>query len=238
MPPGALNSPLNRQGVYNTPVGSAIFQATTDPRTRLAMLMGAMLEGGSLVGGWRPGDNGTSFGPFQMHIGGALTAEGGNRTLAENPKWATDHMVDRYQSGVFRVPAGMWQTDPSHAAALAAFYAEHPKNMYDSQRISGAWSLLNSKNVGGGLGNIPGNLAGAVGKGIGAIGRSPIINPIGAAMDAITSGFGVGSIKEWAIRGGLIIFGGLIIIIGLFIMFQKQVEEGVGTVAGAAVKSP
>jgi len=205
------------------------------------MLMGAMLEGGSLVGGWNVGDHGTSFGPFQMHIGGALTAEGGNRQLAENPVWATQHMVDRYQSGVFRVPAGMWSSNPTHAAALAAFYAERPTNMYDPKRVANAFSLLNSKNVGGGLGNIPGNIGGAIGNGLQAIGKtgtSLAQAPIKLTFGAIADAFGVGDIKQVAIRGGLIVFGGLIILVGLVILFQKQIEEAVGTTAGAAAKAP
>lgn len=45
-----------------------------------AMLAGAMGEGG-LSSTWRPGDHGTSFGPWQLHKGGEL-----NRYLAEGNK--------------------------------------------------------------------------------------------------------------------------------------------------------
>src|SRR3954453_24081822 len=82
----------------------------SDARTRLAMLVGSSLEGG-----WGPtfnaGDHNTSFGPFQMHWGGALGATPTNaadaarsRANAQDPAWAVAHMKGAYSSAVARIP--------------------------------------------------------------------------------------------------------------------------------------
>src|SRR6266567_3344693 len=54
--------------IKDTAVGAAVYAATPNQNTRIAMILGALLEGGSLNGPWAVGDNGTSFGPWQIHL--------------------------------------------------------------------------------------------------------------------------------------------------------------------------
>jgi hypothetical protein len=111
------------------PVVTAVENATADADTRLAMLMGSYLEGG-----WGPtygvGDNGTSFGPFQMHEGGALGSLPGslNQQIAEaeNPSTAVAAMLSRYQAAVASVGAALFQSNPAQAGEEAAAIAEAP----------------------------------------------------------------------------------------------------------------
>jgi cell wall-associated NlpC family hydrolase len=119
------------------PVVAAIDRLVSNGRVRLAMLVGSGLESG-----WDPhqvGDNGTSFGPYQMHIGGALTAAGGTPQQAQDPAWATRAMLGAYTAAVARVPDRLWNSDPKNAAALAAYYAERPARMYEQGRIDSVW---------------------------------------------------------------------------------------------------
>ena len=110
------------------PVVDAILSGTSNLEVREAMLVGSYLESG-----WSStavGDNGTSFGPFQMHIGGALTAAGGTPAQAENPTWAVAHMLAAYQQGVNSVSATLWASNPELAAEEAAVAAERPQVSY------------------------------------------------------------------------------------------------------------
>ena len=93
------------------------------------MLLGAAMEGGSIEGPWPVGDNGTSFGPFQIH--NALP-----RNQAENPATAVSYMLQRYRDGVAAETG--WNTNPVAAAANAARRAELPAEMYSNSQIQGA----------------------------------------------------------------------------------------------------
>ena len=110
------------------PVVDAILSGTSNTEVREAMLIGSYLESG-----WNQnavGDQGTSFGPFQMHIGGALTAAGGTAADAENPSWAVANMLGAYEAGVNSIPQSTWQSDPETAAEEAAVAAERPAQTY------------------------------------------------------------------------------------------------------------
>lgn len=110
------------------PVVDAILAGTSNLEVREAMLVGSYLESG-----WSStavGDGGTSFGPFQMHIGGALTAAGGTPAQAENPTWAVQHMLGAYEQGVNSVPSSLWSSNPELAAEEAAVAAERPRVSY------------------------------------------------------------------------------------------------------------
>lgn len=115
-------------------VVDAIRSGASNNRVMLAMLMGSWLESG-----WRAsavGDNGSSFGPFQIHLPahpGVSSAE------AQNPVFAVKYMLKSYEAGVNRVDAAEWNANPAQAAAKAAFYAERPAQMYPATRISAAW---------------------------------------------------------------------------------------------------
>lgn len=126
-------------GPESTPVGRQIYARTGDPRVRLSMLVGALLEGGTLVGPFPPGDHGTSFGPFQIHL---PAHPGVSRAEAENPAFAVAYMLPAYVHGVARVYPGAWAADPGNAAATAAFYAERPAHMYPASRVDSAMNTL------------------------------------------------------------------------------------------------
>lgn len=128
-------------GPETTQVGRQVYARTGDPRVRTSMLMGALLEGGALNGPWRPGDNGTSFGPFQIHL---PAHPGVSRAQAENPAFAVAYMLPAYAGGVARSDPYSWNIDVPGAAATAAFYAERPARMYPRQRVDDAWNTLRS----------------------------------------------------------------------------------------------
>ncbi len=131
-------------GVVNSappPVPPAILAATTDQRVQLAMLMGSHMEGG-----WGPnygiGDNGTSFGPYQMHVGGALGDLPGTLqqqiTEATNPTDAVAGMLSNYQGAVNQIPQSEWQSNPEQAGEQAAVLAERPAEPYYQSQGQGS----------------------------------------------------------------------------------------------------
>ncbi|MER5542477.1 hypothetical protein ABT072_08460 [Streptomyces sp. NPDC002589] len=116
----------------------AILDATSDPRVRESMLLGSRLESS-----WNPssvGDQGTSFGPFQIHLPAhpGVTAD-----QAQNPAWATRYMLSAYQRGAAAQPDSLWRTNPEQAAEQAAVAAEAPAQSYyaaeGAQSVNAAW---------------------------------------------------------------------------------------------------
>lgn len=111
-----------------TTVLEAITSQVSDARTRLAMALGALLEGGTLgASGFGVGDNGNSHGPFQIN---APYHPDISVSAAENPSKAVAYMLPRYQSAVGKVPAALWQSNPEQAAEQTAFIAENPAQTY------------------------------------------------------------------------------------------------------------
>lgn len=196
-------------------VPQAIMGVTSDPRIREAMLVGSYLETT-----WDPssvGDHGTSFGPFQMHIGGELTAQGGTPSEAQDPVWAAQHMLSAYTRGVAKVPASLWTSNPEQAAEQAAVFAEVPaQDYYTTQgqsRVDEAWAAT-QKALGGSTGN----------SGSGLLSGLPVPGILGSTdiLSSLLSLFGLGSIKDLAERAGLIIFGAILILVGLVVATKKE----------------
>lgn len=126
-----------------TALEQAIDTSTTDWRMRLALRIGALLEGGSLGGPWSSGDNGVSHGPYQINS----TVHAVSKAQANDPVYAVNYMRASYQAGVNRVTQerpGLWQSDPAQAAALAAYYAERPAAMYPAARVAAAFNAVKS----------------------------------------------------------------------------------------------
>lgn len=124
-----------------TALEAAIDTQALDWRMRLAMRIGALLEGGSLGGPWPSGDQGVSHGPFQINS----TVHNVSRAQANDPTFAVSYMLASYQAGVNRVTSerpGLWQSDPAAAAALAAYYAERPAAMYPAARVAAAFNAI------------------------------------------------------------------------------------------------
>lgn len=132
-------------------VKTAVAAVTNDGRVTTAMLLGALLEGGSISGPWAPGDQGTSFGPWQIHL---PAHPGVSESDAENPLMAAMIMAPEYSAAVAQIPATAWQSDPMDAAAEAVYLAERPAQMYPPARVLAAWTALQ----GGGTraGGVPG----------------------------------------------------------------------------------
>lgn len=122
-----------------TAVGDAISRVTSDSRIATAMLLGALLEGGSLDGPWPPGDQGTSFGPWQIHLPAHPTV---SQRAAEDPLSAALVMLPEYAAAVAQVPTSAWATSPMDAAARAVYLAERPAQMYPAARVAAAWAKL------------------------------------------------------------------------------------------------
>lgn len=123
----------------STALEAAIDSATADPHLRVALRLGALLEGGSYAGPWSVGDQGTSYGPYQIH----LTAHPDiTAAQANDPTQAVLYMLPEYEAALLRVPASAWEQDPSIAAAQVVYYAERPAAMYPAARIRAAWAQL------------------------------------------------------------------------------------------------
>ncbi|MFE3653348.1 hypothetical protein ACFXO2_37140 [Streptomyces sp. NPDC059152] len=119
-------------------VVQAILDATKDPHVRESMLLGSRLESS-----WNPGavgDNGTSFGPFQIHL---PAHPGVTAAQAQNPAWATRYMLSAYQRGAAAQPESLWQSNPERAAEQAAVAAEAPAQPYyasgGAESVHAAW---------------------------------------------------------------------------------------------------
>jgi hypothetical protein len=110
-----------------------------------------MLMGSSLESNWNAGavgDNGHSFGPFQIYL---VAHPNVTAAQAADPTWAAKFMLPAYQAGVAKVQPGLWSSDPALAAAQAAFNAEHPAKMYSGyeQKWSQVQAALNGADISG-----------------------------------------------------------------------------------------
>lgn len=125
-------------GAGETALEQAIDDASADPRVRQAMRMAVLLEGGNFEGGWGVGDTDLegSYGPYQINY--QVHKSRISKEQALDPVAATRYMLPEFQAAVERVPAALWRDDPSQAAALAAYYAERPAQMYASPRVQWA----------------------------------------------------------------------------------------------------
>lgn len=140
---------------YASQLISIINSTAPNSRVRLAMIMGSGLESS-----WSPatGDSGSSFGPFQIHL---PAHPGVSAAEAKDAAFAVKYMLPSYEAGVAKVPESLWQSDSKNAAALAAFYAERPANMYPQSRIDSTWTKMQSSAYGtGDVGSVPPPLGG------------------------------------------------------------------------------
>lgn len=220
------SAPKNTSGNTGNSVVDAILATTSNLEVREAMLLGSHLESG-----WNPtavGDQGTSFGPFQMHIGGALTAQGGTAADAENPTWAAQHMLGYYEQGVNSVPASLWASNPELAAEEAAVKAEGPATTYyisqGKTAVDSAWTA--TKNALNGIvssSGSPGNTGAA-----GSAGGTTTTAATGGFWQGFWSGLLGSSVganfspQDALERLGLIVLGGLLILLGIYMLAGRQ----------------
>ena len=157
-PDGTAGSGLGKPGPALSELEKAIDRhAAGDTEVALSMRIGALLESGSLDGGWGVGDSGQSYGPFQIHQKGNNYAISVEDSL--NPDKATAFMVGRYRAARDQVKTrygqDIFQQDPQKAARLTAGYAEktamwgqNPDNPYPIDRAGWAWSQLQKRGWG------------------------------------------------------------------------------------------
>lgn len=202
------------RGIMST-LTDAISTATSDARVRLAMLTGAALEGGSLAGPWQPGDQGTSFGPFQIHL---PAHPGVTAAQASDPNFAVKYMLPAYQQAVAQVGAKLWASDPQQAAAQAAYIAERPAQMYDPSRVTTAFAQAISAQTQPSTG-VTNTSTTASTNALPDItiplpwgGTTSIPNPLNALAGGLARAF-------------FLIVGILIIVIGLWLMVQGSKEQ-------------
>jgi hypothetical protein len=228
------------------PVPAAIMQHTKNLRTREAMMVGSHMEGG-----WYPpfpvGDQGTSFGPYQMHEGGALTAAGLSPSQAEDPNTATKAMLGAYTGAVNQISEQLWSSNPEKAAEESAFLAEKPAvDYYSSQgasAVNSAWTdtqdVLSGRKSSGGMPTgpaTPATLTSTSPDSAGSWWQAILEGPQGiiqyAAQKAAGSVTGQGNTVSMLTRiynilsdpvdvlerGALIVFGATVIIVGLVVL--------------------
>jgi len=227
-------------------VPKAVLSQTKNQRLRESMLLGSALEGG-----WSSpfpvGDQGTSFGPYQMHEGGALTEFGLSPSQAENAKIATKYMLPVYAQAVNQISDKEWQNNPQQAAEQSAVIAESPAQDYyttfGSGTVNAKWSDVNRvlqgrKSTGGmpsqqaTLTSTSGNSGGVTGNIASGLNIFHALwdflsgNPVAAAGDALA----VGGIKDIFERIGLVLFGAMLILVGI-VIFALPAAKSVGKTA-------
>ncbi len=227
-----------------TTVLEEVRAATNDPREQLALLMGALLEGGSLGSGPFPtGDSGTSFGPYQFHFldqyGNWIpTKMGLTPSQSQDPAQAVQAFLPAYSAAVKRVPDALWNSSPATAAATAAYYAEQPAYMYPLDRVQSAWDTLTgaatSAPVSGGTTLVkypweylrPG---GGLADTLGGAGKAVL-----APLDAVTSAVDKLTNPSTWWRVLFVLAGAGLIVIGLIILNGKEVLAMAETAGKAA----
>jgi hypothetical protein len=238
---GAGSSSAVAPGSQN-PVVAAILSSGQNVDTQLAMLVGSKMESG-----WSTdevGDGGTSFGPFQMHQGGALTSAGYSPADAENPTLAVKAMEGSYANAAASIPASLWQSNPAQAAEQAAVAAERPAKPYDDTAgvaaVNAAYAesvaALNGAIVAGTDTSQDGGVFGSSSSGSGSASDAGLISTVGGdAASGLLSALGISGLSGLvadAERLGLVLFGGLLIIVGLIITFHDS--PAVASVKGTA----
>lgn len=217
-------------------VPTAVFSQTKNLRTRESMLLGAGLEGG-WTSPFPVGDHGTSFGPYQLHQGGALTALGLSPAQAENAKTATKAMMPAYQNAVNQISDHLWSSDPESAAEQAAVIAERPAQDYFSTqgraKVGSVWK--NTQNVLAGktsTGGMPPN-AHTTSAGDGTSTAS-ILGNIWSFIDGLLTGNPTQALSPFAPileRIGLIVFGAMLIIVGIIVLALPSTKKAAGEAA-------
>lgn len=230
----------------NDLVQTIINATQSNPALTQAMLLGSWMESG-----WNltsVGDNGTSFGPFQIHL---PAHPGVTKQQAEDPAFAVSYMLPAYQKALTA------NSDPMMAAALTAFHAERPKNMYNlTTQIIPGWKavtgVMAADSPGAGVGG-PVNSSASSSSGIFGDLLGPI-SSLATSMQGITEFFlnwtslfplfskfitKIFLPSTWA-RIMAFSVGVFLIFVGLFLFFTKprtaiNTVEGVGRTVASMV---
>lgn len=207
-------------------VADAINSITTDPKVRAAMYMGSALE--SSQNPSAVGDNGTSYGAFQIHL---PAHPGVTATEAQDPTFSARYMLSAYQAGVGKVQPSLWSSDPALAAATAAYYAERPAEMYSGYATK--WSSIVQPELNG-----------------------QDVTAGGATAQTVSDPFGIDSLVtevevltqttlNYVIFGIQVIGGTLLLTVGLYLIFKQtsltarmaETQQAIKTVASAPIRA-
>jgi hypothetical protein len=182
-------------------------------------------EGGFSRGA--PGDQGTSFGPFQLHRGGALPARVGDpQTWAWTPA-GLDYALDR----IAKVARGLQGTQAVSAIVTRFERPANPSTQVARSSETYARLLEEASKRRSGLNpfGLPGAVGGAVGDAAGAV--SGAVTGVGDAASALGSFFSfVASFRFVELVGGAAVAG-----VGLVLLGRQFGVDPVGAGAKVAV---
>lgn len=231
----------------SNPVADAIFKATNDVRVRQAMLLGSNLE--SSFNLTAAGDQGTSFGPFQIHL---PAHPGVTKAQAEDATFAVGYMLPAYAAAA-TAQGQLWGTNGELAAEQTAVAAERPaRNYFASQgqkTVDAKWAQVQQIMTGNfptDTGSTSTQLGGAIGDNpLTAIGNSisgiaTTLSNVGDALDTVLT-FVTTKLflpKTWA-RVLAFDAGVTLILIGLWLFFSQpgaaaRAASSAGTAASTA----
>jgi cell wall-associated NlpC family hydrolase len=115
-----------------------------DPQLAQALKLAVQLESGGRADA--VGDQGQSYGFYQIY----QPAHGRNITpeQSRDPRQATRYRLAEFRQAKDRVTRerpGLWESDPMSAAALTAFYAQRPAQMYGAANVQNAWQTVQQR---------------------------------------------------------------------------------------------
>ena len=191
-----------------------------DPQAVLAV---AAHEGVTLPA--QVGDNGTSFGPWQLHIGGALPASVAAQGADYAQAWANSPTGIDYALG--RIASFARGQKGAQAIRSIVYSFERPKN--PAAEYSAAVATYNG---GGGPSNAPGSTSGSLGGALDHIPGVAQIESVGKFLGKITD-------PAFLLRALEVMGGGILILLGLYLL-AKQIglAPDAPAIASAAAKIP
>jgi hypothetical protein len=233
---------------------SALIQYVNDKAPALGLDPAAVLAVAKQEG-WSglPGDNSTSFGPWQLHIGGSAPASLAGESPQQANQWAWSNAGIDYALQTMAGKAGTVGSSGYNAITAITQNFEIPSTHFwngvawvnlQAIEIANAWKDYAGFNTG----TTPGT-AGSVSTTDPALGSSAQVvsaqsTPAGTTdtpslFGSTALGKIVGRLSStgfwWSV--GFFILAGLLIVIGLLVYFHKQVEQVVGDVGKTAVEA-
>jgi hypothetical protein len=203
------------------------------------------IQEGLLTKGGAPGDNGTSFGPWQLHQGGAYPASAPQQQDAANA-WAwSDAGVDYALSRMQQVAGGM---KGRQAVRAIVFKFERPKNP-QAEYAAAVQALPHNDGgpAGGSASGVLGDIISGVYQGSGiATGVGVVTGAAGAAGAVVSGTEAVGSFlghltdPKYLLRGLEVVAGGAFVLFALYLLGRQSgvVQQAQGAAMTVASVTP
>jgi hypothetical protein len=217
-PPTSTDSEFTSGIAERAYITAAALRSHVDPRAALAV---ASHEGVTLPG--EVGDNGTSFGPWQLHAGGALPSTVWARGPRYAQQWANSPSgIDYAIAAIARVAGGETGYQAVHDIV---YNFERPAD--PGSEVASSWGTYQS----GGTPRL------ASGPGAGSSIISDITGAPGKAIDAVTGVVTkpLKGIEGYILRGLLILLGTGLVVVGLYFIVRSLGGPAAG-VLDAGVK--